>query len=364
MATDGLAVGFSRPNSPLGEVQRGAITDSVTVERHHQIEDVITALLNSLRVLSNPSASKNERTTIYEAINRISPSVISEAVQNSNNTNMLCLAGGPSYEEVRAPRPGYGATDDISPEVLKQFQSLYAGGHISTQGSESDNAPLKMREMLSSLTTVAEKFNLSSLAVIRLIKRTLGSSLRQFFEHLTINGYDDLQSLYNDLICHLESGTTSPSDAAHQLRVLMNSNIHSIPNFIESLLNLCFKSHQDAVNNNQRNVSSYLLATQLLKNYIADKAPALWARISSQLSLQNASLQNLPIEVSSRRSFSMLASLVRKNKEYLEKKPQTRNVREIKEEHLDEAVNTDQPGIQHSTHVKPTIPWRSAKMRK
>ena len=140
----------------------------------------------------------------------------------------------------------------------------------------------------------------------------------------------------------------------------MNSPVYSVSNFIESLLDLSFKSNQDSVNNNSKLVSSYLLAGNLLKQYLAEKVPALYSRIAAQLALHSNSLRDLSIQDSSRKGFLYLSSLVRKNKEMIERKP-GRHVREIKDSsdngEIENILDTRTP------QKKPATPWRNPRER-
>ena len=108
----------------------------------------------------------------------------------------------------------------------------------------------------------------------------------------------------------------------------------------------------------------------LLKQYIAEKAPALYAKINSPLSIYYQSIAHYPLEETARKSFAFLAGLVRKNKSFIEKRP-TRSIREIRDASIDDSNgdpdNDPQQPMEanklHNAGNKQVMPWKNAKMK-
>lgn len=361
MAAEEIQV-LSRPTSPVVGAARGGIINSLLIEPHHEVSDVLQSVLNSIRILSNPDTSRDQKKTVYDTINRISSNTINETLKNTNFQNLQNLVtSSANSHDVRAPITG--TNNEITSEVLKSFQNLFPGPLISTQTSEFETVPIRTKDLLNAVTIVTEKYGLSAPAAIKLIKKGLGGNLRVYCENVTAGNYCNLPNIYNDLISHTEAITSSSTDAAQEIKVLMNSPINNISNFIERILNLCFKSNALLNNNSEKLISSYLLANQLLKQKISETSPSLMARIATQISLYGASIAGLPIDVSARKNFSMLATLARENKQYLEKKP-LRQVREIKEINDNEDEDFDGE-VEEAAQagVAKKKPWQKLKMK-
>ncbi len=333
---------LSRPNSPPPQPQRGTVyCENLEINPSHNLQDLLASLINSVKIMSSPTSAKTDRLAVYNSVNKISLNDISSTLRNTHASHMKSIFSQQPGKGDIAPPVALGTNHELGPEVIKYFGSLFSGGPISTQAADEDLVMVRIRDLLSAATQTAEKFSLSKEACTRLIKRSLGDSLRLYAELLTSDSSYDLADVYDDLLSHTDANHGS-ANASAQLKELMAGPVRNVSTFLERLLALCFKVNAASTNGEERIASSFLLANTMLKTFLQQRAPAVWSRIATEMAVNNASIAHLPLNVAARQTNSLLSSLVRKNRELIEqdKRFHHRSVHEIQRSGAEDPTST------------------------